>query len=94
MTNEDQTPPPLPAVRERATISVHSLLTYSTSQAFEAWCRSRGLGASAAVRGLILELLWKEATGTPVRGLPGEMPPEVARQIVTDLEARRTAPGA
>jgi len=85
---------PAPPARERNTVSVHSLVTPSTAEAFEAWAAYRGLKTSAAVRGLIVHALWREVSGSPLEALPGDLPAEMARQIVTDLEARRTAPKA
>jgi len=86
-------PPPAsnPGEPERTTVSVHSLLTPATAEAFEAWANHRGMKVSAAVRSLILDALWREARGEPLGALPGDLPPSIARGIVTDLEGRRRA---
>lgn len=75
--------PPPAAKPERTTEGVHSLLTPTTARAFEAWSAHRGLKVSAAIRALILDALWREARGEPLGALPGELPPHVAREIVT-----------
>lgn len=87
----NDTPPP---ERERNSVSVHALVTPTTGEAFEAWAAHRGLTVSAAVRGLILDALWRERRREPLGVLPGDLPAAVAREIVTDLKVGPVPPEA
>lgn len=80
-----------PSQRERNTENVHSLLTKTNRDAFLVWCRRRNMTPSAGVRALIVDALWREASGKPLGALYGDLPADLARLIVTEAQAPQTA---
>jgi len=79
------------AGRETRTASIHALTRPSTARLFRLWVKKRGLTDSAAVEGLIVDALLREATATPVGLLARDLPPEVAARIEMLLTTQDTA---